>query len=133
MMDTVHLRGHHQQAEPFVNAQWIANIPMIKHGGSVQENLKDRDGQWKRPDKKDDGHLDSHRQDDFDRMKANPSGYVEVHVRMMNHVEAPEEGNGMKHDVLNIYREVEDQHTKAYMVPEWESKLIQYPPTPLSS
>jgi hypothetical protein len=133
MMDTVHLRGNHQEAEPFVNAQRIPNISMIKHGGSVQEDLKDRDRQWKRSGEKDDGHLDSHRQDDFDRMEANPSGYIEVHIRMMNHVEAPEEWNGMKHDVLNIYREVENQHTKDQMEPERKLKLIQYPPTPLSS
>jgi hypothetical protein len=32
---------------------------------------------------------------------------------MVHHVEAPEKGDRMKHDVLKIYREVEDQHPKA--------------------
>jgi hypothetical protein len=113
MMDTVHLRGHHQQAEPFVDALRITNISMIKHGGSIQKDLKDRDGQWKGSDEKDNGHLDSHGEDDLDGMKTNPSGYIEVHIRMMDHMEAPEEGNGMKHNVLKINGEVEDQHPQA--------------------
>jgi hypothetical protein len=46
-------------------------------------------------------------------MKTNPSGYIEVHIRMMDHMEAPEEGNGMKHNVLKINGEVEDQHPQA--------------------
>jgi hypothetical protein len=112
MMDTVHLRGHHQQAEPFVNAVRITNISMIKHGGSIQKDLKDRDGQWKRPNEKDDGHLDSHGKDNFNRMETNSRGDIVVHVGMVHHVEAPEEGNGVKHDVLKIYGKIEDQYTQ---------------------
>jgi len=52
---------------------------------------------------------------------------------MVDHVEPPEERNGMKHDVLKIDGEVKDQHTQAQIQSIREWKLIQKAPTLPSS
>ena len=57
-------------------------------------------------------------------MEADSRGDVDIHVRMVNHVEAPEQGDGMKHDMLKIDGEVEDQHTEDDSEQRGELKLI---------
>jgi hypothetical protein len=53
---------------------------MIKHGGSIQKDLKNRDGQWERPDEKGDGYLDPHGKDNFNRVETDSGGHIIVHV-----------------------------------------------------
>jgi hypothetical protein len=49
---------------------------------------------------------------------------------MVNHVEAPEQRDRMKHDVLKIDGEVEDQHTEDDSEQRGELKLIEETPSP---
>ena len=90
----------------------IADIPMIEHGGSVQEDFENQNRRGKGADEKDDDDLDAHGQEDLYRMEANSGRHIEVHIGVVDHVKAPEERNGMEHDVLEVDGQVKDEHAE---------------------
>src|SRR4030042_1112527 len=90
----------------------IADIPMIEHGGSVQEDFENQNRRGKGTDEKDDDDLDAHGQEDLYRMGGNTRRNIGVHIGVVDHVKAPEERNGMEHDVLEVDGQVKDEHAE---------------------
>ncbi len=45
-------------------------------------------------------------------MEANSGRHIEVHIGVVDHVKAPEERNGMEHDVLEVDGQVKDEDTE---------------------
>ena len=45
-------------------------------------------------------------------METNSCGDIDIHVGVVNHMEPPEQGDDMKHNMLKIDDEVKNQNTE---------------------
>ena len=109
-MDPVHVRRYHYQSQPSVNICRQGNIGVVEHGCCVEQDFKNQNGQYRWAKGSHCRNLDKNRQDDFHRMKTKPGGHVYVQVCVVDHVQPPEHGHGMKHQVLQVNDQVQGQH-----------------------
>ena len=91
---------------------------MVEHGRAVEQDLENDDPKGRRTQHDNGRCLDHHREDDLNRVKPGASGDIIIHVRMVHHVQTPEGGNSMKHDVLEIDDEIESAVEAAMAAPE---------------
>ena len=61
-------------------------------------------------------------------MKANARGQVIIEICVMHHVETPERGNRMEHDVLNIDDEIQEDDRNNDHRPIGEVQSVEYSP-----
>jgi len=99
---------------------------MIEHGGCVEEDLEEKDGIGGGPRAATAAIL-IHREEDLDRMKASAGREIEVEVRMMHHVEPPEEGYGVEHHMLQIDHEIEENDPTDHFHPEGRGYAFSNP------
>jgi hypothetical protein len=85
----VHVRRNDDEAKNSVNGRMEADVPMVEHGGCVEEDLEEKDGKGRRTHSGYRGRLDPHREKNFDRMKAPTSREIKIEVRVVHHVEPP--------------------------------------------
>ena len=104
----MHLWCHHDQAKEGIDLLRIPDISMIEHGGSVQDDFKNQNRHRRTTDQDDDDHLDAHGKEDLYRMEADPSGHIDIHIGMVHHVEPPEQGRRMKHDMLKVDSKIKE-------------------------
>ena len=76
---------------------------MVEHGGAVENDLKKNNREHRGPKSGDGGHFDDHADEDFNGMKPQPRGDINVHVGMMHHVQPPDQGYGVEHHMLEVY------------------------------
>src|SRR5512141_1788934 len=105
-----------------------ANVPVVEHGGCVEEDLEEQDGKGRRTQGGHRGRLDPHREKDLDRMKPSARCEIEVEVCVMHHVHPPEEGYGVEHHMLQIDHEIEENDPTGHFHPEGKMVCVQQAP-----
>src|SRR5690554_2856831 len=75
---------------------------MVEHRGGVEQHLKDQHCQRRCPKKSHHGELDAHRNQDFQRMEAQPRGDIELLINMVHAMQPPQPGSGMEEAVLEV-------------------------------
>src|SRR5262245_27843513 len=108
MMDAMHVRRHDKPAQDPIDLRRHADVAVVEHRGRIEQDLEDQHGRRGCPECCDDGEFDRRRQQDLDRVKTHAGGHVELEVGMMHAMQPPQRGHGVKEDVLEIDREVED-------------------------
>ncbi len=110
VMDPVHVRRHDEEAQDPVEAAGKLHVGMVEHGGRVQKHFEDQHRDSGRAEHGDDGQFDPHGQEDFHRVEAQAGGHVDFQIRMMHPVQPPQGRHGMKHDMLQVDRQVEGRY-----------------------
>lgn len=110
MVDAVHVRRHNEPAQNAVYFARDTNVRVIEYRCSVEQHFECQNRERRRAHGSDHSELDKHRQQNLDRMKAQPRTNIEFEIGVMHPMQAPEARNGMKEHVLQIDREVEDNH-----------------------
>lgn len=128
VMHPVHIRGDHQQPEIPVEFYRQFQVAVVEHGSAVQDNLKDDHGQHRGAEGGDDGHFDDHADQDFNGMKAQAGGDIDVQIGMMHHVQAPEQRHRMEHDMLEIDHQIQDQDADKHAEPGRQIEDVEEPP-----
>ena len=82
-------------------------VPVVEHGHAVEKDLEDEDGDGGRSEGSHHSHFDQQGDHDFQRVKTERRGEIEVHIRVVHPVEPPEKMDPMKQDVLGV-----DDHIK---------------------
>ena len=110
VVDAVHVGGDHEQPKHAVDGARQVDIGVVEERGGVEQHLEQEHRDGGRAEGCDHRQLDPHRDQDLDRVKTQAGGGVEVEIGMVHPVQPPEPGNGVEHDVLQVDREVEQQH-----------------------
>lgn len=61
-------------------------------------------------------------------METEAGGQVVIQIRMVHHVESPEDRDGMKHDVLYVYYKIEEDHAGRHCYRIGDVQGVQQPP-----
>ena len=85
---------------------------MVKHGRPVQHDLKNEYRQRRGSENNHGGELYAHGNDDLDWMKSESGGQVNVQSGVVDQIQSPQHGNGMKHDMLDINDKIKDRDPK---------------------
>lgn len=107
MVNPVQIASHDHPPKDAIDGRRYANVAVIEHGSGIEQHLEGHDGLGRGAQDRNRGKLDEHRQDHLNRMKPEAGRDVAIHVRMVHHVEAPEERHGVEHDVLQIERDIQ--------------------------
>ena len=127
-MDPVHVGGDHDQAQEAVERGRQDDVAVIEDRGRAEQYLEQDHGQGRRAERADHGDLDDHRQQDLERVEADPGGQIEVEVGVMHHVQPPQSGDRVKQDVLPVDGEIEHDHRQHDLDPERPRQRIEEPP-----
>ena len=111
-MDAMHVRRHDEPAQDPIDFRGNADVAMVEHRGGIEQDFEDQHGRRRRPECCDHGELDPGRQQDFNRVKAQARGHVELEVGVMHAMQPPQRRHGVKEDVLQIDREVQEDDRK---------------------
>ncbi len=128
MMHPVHVRGDDEQAQHPIDAFGDPDVRVIEHGRRVQKNLENQYRDGGRPKGGDDGQLDPHRQEDFDRVEPKACGYVKAEVGMVHPVQPPKRRHGMKQHMLEIDREIQHHDRDENDDPSWCVQHVKQTP-----
>jgi len=129
VMDPVHVRGDHQEPQQPIDPHGDKEVAMVEHGRSIQKDFKDDDADRGGPQDGNGSRLDSQRNDNLEGMKSRAGGHVVVHVRVVHHMQTPQNRDRMKHDMLHIDDEVQDHDGQHHFQPEGPLDLIEDAPT----
>ena len=110
MVDAVHIGGDDNPPQPAVDGRRQIDIGVVEQGRGVQDHLEQQNRDGRGSQGRDNRELDHHRDQDLDWMKAQAGRCIEFEVRMMHAVQAPGRRNGVKHHMLQVDRDVEQQH-----------------------
>jgi hypothetical protein len=130
VMHSMHIGGNEDPPKPAVDADREADVAVIEHRSRVEQDREDEDrGGW-RAKGRDDRELDDDREDNLKRMRADSGSQVEVLIRVMDHVEAPEGWDRVEHHVLKIDGEIQENHGHDDGEGKGETDPLEEPPTP---
>ena len=128
MVDSVHIRCHDKPAQDPVQFQWNIGVSVVEHGHPVEDDLERYHREGRGPQHHNRRELDGHGSNYLDRMEADACCQVVIEIRMVHHVEAPEGGNCVEHDVLKIDDEVEKDDGESNEQPIREVHDVEYSP-----
>src|SRR4030042_4790597 len=94
-----------------------ADVTVVEQAGGVQEHFKDQHACCGNAYQGNNDHLDSHGKKDLNGVKAHASCYVKIEVRMMHHMQAPQDWQPVKHHMLQINDKIENDHADCYLHP----------------
>ena len=83
---------------------------MIEHGGGIEQHLKDHHCYYGWTQYHDSGEFDQHGENDLECVESCPGGYVVVEFGVMHSVQAPENGYGVDHHMLQVDHEIHRHH-----------------------
>src|SRR5512134_641380 len=95
-----------------------ADVPVIEHGGCVEEDLEEKEGKGRRTQSGYRSRLDPHGEKDLDRMEASTCSEIEIEVRVVHHVESPKDRHSVEHHMLQIDYEIQENDPKGHFHPE---------------
>ena len=131
MMHPVHVRCHHHQPQDAVDPQGDVEIAVIEHGRAVEQDLEYDDRHGGCTQDRNGRRLDAHGDDDLDGMKAGAGGEIVIQIRMVHHVEPPQQGNGVEHQMLKVYNEIKQNHRQDDFDPDGPVHIVKHaPPLP---
>lgn len=110
VMNPVHVRGDHKQPQHPVDPLRDRDIAVIEHCGGIEQNLENHHRHYRWTKQYDGSHLDQHGEDYLNGMEACAGGDVIVEVGMVDPVQAPEQGDGVDHDMLQVDDEIHRHH-----------------------
>ncbi len=102
------------------------NVAVIEHSCAVQQDFEYQDGDRGRSQDHHREELYKHGKDDFKGMKSEGRCHVEVPVRVMHDMHAPERGYCMEHNVLKVDYEIKGDNADNDLRSEGERINIQY-------
>ena len=101
------MSGVTSPAQDTVKSLRDADVAVIEHRGRVEKDFKNQNRNSRRSQRRDRAKLDRHREQNFDRMKAQAGGHVELEIGMMHPMQPPEGRDRVKEDVLQVDGEIE--------------------------
>ena len=131
MMDPVHVRRHQDQPQEPVCHFRHPDVAVIELGCRIQHNLEDDDRHCRRPDQDHCRQLDADGNDDLDGMETVTGGDVDIEVRVVHAVEAPEDREEMEQHVLKVNDEIEGHDSQDDRDPLRQGDAVQHAPAPL--
>ena len=105
-----------------------AHVAVVEHRRGIEQHLEDQHGHGRRAERRDDGELDPHREQDLDRVEARSGRDVELEVGMMHAVQPPQRRHGMEQHVLQVDREIERNDGQQNRKPRGQADDIKEPP-----
>lgn len=133
MVDAVHVRGNHNQAQQTIQRSRKFDVAVVEHGTGIQHHLKGEHSLCRCTQKNDRRHFYQHRDDDFQRMKAIAAGDVQIKVGMVHPVQAPQKRGMVEQAVLKIDDEIENDDAEQNLQPEGDVEIVENPPPTLFS
>ena len=130
-MDAVHVGRDDKEAQHAVGRPGQVDVGVIEERGRVQHDLEQQHRDGRRAKGSDDGKLDAHRDHDLGRMKAQAGRGVEVEIGVVHAVQPPEPRHRMEHHMLEVDREVEQQHREHEGDPDRQLEVVEEPPAAL--
>ena len=128
MMHPMHFRGNHEKTQHSVDRFRQTHIAVIEQTGSIEENLEKNHGQGGNPQNEHRCDLNAHGKKNFQGMESNPGRGVKIEIRMVHHVQAPKDGEGMKHGMLEVDDKIKKYYTDYYGQPKGQPALNQKTP-----
>jgi hypothetical protein len=122
VVDTVHIRGDKDPAQPGIQALGQRHVAVIEDRCRIQEPLKSHNGPGHGAQQHHDSRLVAQREQDFKRMEAQAGGGVEVEIGMVHAMQSPQQWNRMEHHVLEIQGGVEHEKRHHYCYP-WGRRM----------
>jgi hypothetical protein len=130
VMDEVHRGRHEEAAQDAVGPGRETEIGVGEKRRGVEEDLEDEHPEGGNAEKRDRGELDEGREDELARMETDPARDVELRIRVMHPVEAPEPAPTVEETVLAVDREVEPRDAERHRPGDTESEKREKPPVP---
>jgi hypothetical protein len=131
MMDAMHIRRYDDPAETAVQPFRQPDITMVEHRRRVEHDFKDQDGNGRRAEGGDDGELQAHREQNFNRVKPRARRHVEVEVRMMHAVQTPKHRYGVEQNMLQVDNEIQHQDRDHDSSPAGKRDVVEEAPAAL--
>ena len=97
----------HDPPQPAVDARGQPDIAVAEHRRRVEQDFEDHHRHRGRAERHHRAQLDDHRQQDFERMEADPGGHVDLDVAVVHAMQPPQQGIGVEQHVLGVDDEVE--------------------------
>ena len=107
MVHAMHVGRDDDPAQHTVEPRRQAHIAVVEHRGGVEQHLEDQHRHGRRAEGGDDAELDTHRQQDLDRMEAHAGRHVELEVGVVHAVQPPQRRHRMEQHVLQVDGEIE--------------------------
>ena len=124
------MRSHHGRLKPKLldDSSYI-----VEQGCDVEQHLEQKDRDRRRADGGDGRAFDGRGDQDLNRVETDTGRNVEVDVCVMNTVQPPEGRHGMEHDVLEVDRQIKQDHPEKNREPRPQPDGIQQTPTAVLS
>ena len=110
MVDAVHVGCDDDLAQNAVQPAWQGNISVIEHGAAIEDDFEHNNGDGRGTNRQHPNNFPKHREGNFERMETNGRCYINVHVRMVHLVQAPQGRPLVGYEVLQPQCEVENDH-----------------------
>jgi hypothetical protein len=110
MMDAMHVGRYHEPPEIPIQPDRKADVAMVEHRGRVKQHLEDEDARGRGTSCRDNAEFDQHGENDLDRVEAGTGSHIKVEIRMMHPVYPPQCWDSVKHYVLQINRQIQQNH-----------------------
>ena len=129
MMNPVHIGSHQEKTQPPIQYGGKFDVAVVEQGTCVQGYFKDQYSQCGSTKNDNRRHFDARGYGDFQRMETGAAGDIQIQVRVVHAVQAPQERVVVKQEVLKIDDEIEEDETEDNGQPERRVDPMKKPPT----
>jgi len=127
----VHVGRDHEEAQNPIKRTRQVDVCVVEERSGVQDHLEEQHRNRRWPECRNDGELDSHRHQDLHGVEPQAGRRVEIKIRVVHPVQPPERGHGVKHHVLKVDREIQDQHRDHDGEPDRRVDVVEETPAAL--
>ena len=110
MVDAMHIRSDDKPSEPSINLGRNTDIPVVEQRSRVEQHLENEYANRASAKRRYHSQLDQERKSDLDGMEPQTGGDIEIQIDMMHAMDSPEHRDSVKHYVLEIDCQIEDEH-----------------------
>ena len=102
VVNPVHVRSDNEFPYDTIHVQWKKEVAVIEHGGAIEEDFKNQDGQDRGADKGYRHYFDQQGKQYFKGMETHSRRQIKIQIRMVDPVQSPTKRYFVEERVLPI-------------------------------